>query len=162
MLGPYLDESLEEEPRLKFRHHLRECASCRQWAVASEPSLFFALAGQGKADPARVEACAEAVTARIRQARLARRMTGRRRPWLAAAAALVVMVGGSLAWRMTQGDGEALSTPEMEARKESPVSQAPPTVEVDMTGQDVRVYQFATDENADSAVYFVVNPAMEL
>ena len=162
MLDPYLDESLEEEPRRDFRRHLRECASCRQWAVASEPTLFFALAGKGKADPARVEACAEAVTAGIRQARLTRRMAGRRRPWLAAAAALVVVVGGGLTWRITHGGGEALPAPEMEVRTEAAASPVPPTVEVDMTGQDLRVYQFATDEDADTAVYFVVNPAMEL
>jgi len=31
-----------------------------------------------------------------------------------------------------------------------------------MAGEEVRVYQFATDEDDDTAIYFVVNPAMEL
>jgi hypothetical protein len=35
-------------------------------------------------------------------------------------------------------------------------------VEVDMNGDDVRVYQFATEEDTDTAVYFIVNPALEL
>ncbi len=31
-----------------------------------------------------------------------------------------------------------------------------------MAGEDVRVYQFATGNDDDTAVYFIVNPAMEL
>jgi hypothetical protein len=31
-----------------------------------------------------------------------------------------------------------------------------------MTGDDVRVYQFATDGEEDTAVYFIVDPALEL
>jgi hypothetical protein len=31
-----------------------------------------------------------------------------------------------------------------------------------MAGEDVRVYQFAADDDDDTAVYFIVNPAMEL
>jgi hypothetical protein len=31
-----------------------------------------------------------------------------------------------------------------------------------MAGEEVRVYQFAAEKDDDTAVYFVVNPAMEL
>ena len=31
-----------------------------------------------------------------------------------------------------------------------------------MAGEEVRVYQFAADDDSDTAVYFIVNPAMEL
>jgi anti-sigma factor RsiW len=162
MLGPYLEEKLEEERRPEFRRHLRECPECRRWAVAEDPSLLFALAGMKEADPIRVEACAQAVTAQIRQQRLARRMGARRRPWLAAAAAVAVAAGGGLVWQMTIGSGEAPSGPAMEARGEVNEKLESPTVEVDMRGEDVRIYRFANEEDADTAVYFVVNPAMEL
>ena len=33
---------------------------------------------------------------------------------------------------------------------------------MEMPGEDVRVYQFATDGDADTAVYFIVDPALEL
>jgi hypothetical protein len=39
---------------------------------------------------------------------------------------------------------------------------APPTVEVEMAGEGVRVYQFASDGDPDTAAYFIVNPALEL
>jgi predicted anti-sigma-YlaC factor YlaD len=162
MLEPYLEERLEEGRRPWFRRHLRECPECRRWAVAEDPSLLFALAGEKEADPVRVEACAEAVTTQIRQQRLERRLGARRRPWLAAAAAITIAVGGGLVWRMNIGTGETPTAPAMEARREVEGRLAPPTVEVDMRGEDVRVYRFANDEDADTAVYFVVNPGMEL
>ena len=31
-----------------------------------------------------------------------------------------------------------------------------------MPGEEIRVYQFANDEDADTAVYFIVDPALEL
>ena len=162
MLEPYLEERLEEAQRPVFRRHLRECPECRRWAVSEDPTLLFALAGEKEADPVRVEACAQAVTSQIRQQRLARRLVARRRPWLAAAAAIAVAVGGGLVWRMTIGTGEIPPGPAVEARGEAEGRLSPPTVEVDMRGEDVRIYRFANDEDADTAVYFVVNPAMEL
>jgi hypothetical protein len=38
----------------------------------------------------------------------------------------------------------------------------PPRVELDMEGEDIRIYHFAGAEGDDVAVAFVVNPAMEL
>jgi hypothetical protein len=35
-------------------------------------------------------------------------------------------------------------------------------VEVEMAGEEVRVYQFATDGDTNTAVYFIVDPALEL
>lgn len=162
MLDAYLEESMDEERRRWFRGHLRECPSCRNWALSRDPSLLFAVADAAPADPARVEACTTAVTAHIRQQRLSRRLHHRRRPWLAAAAAMVVAVSGALAWRTILSDGGSQAQPEIEAQVEDDVATTPPTVEVEMAGDDVRVYQFATDDDDDTAVYFVVNPAMEL
>ena len=39
--------------------------------------------------------------------------------------------------------------------------EPPPRVEVDMTENEVRVYQYATEDDATGAI-FIVNPAMEL
>lgn len=162
MLEPYLEEELDEESRRQLRRHLGECAPCRERALAVEPSLFFAVAGEPRVDPTGVEVCAGAVAAHIRQARIARRLGGRRRPLLAAAAALVVVIGGGVAWHLVGNGAEPPEAAVSATHTETAVAPAPPTVEIDMAGQDVRVYRFATDDSQDTAVYFVVNPAMEL
>ncbi len=162
LLSSYLDESLEEDGRGSFRRHLRECASCRELALSEDPSLLFAAAPEQIASQQDVEACAVAVTARIRQQRLARRLQKGRRPWLAAAAAIVIMIAGGLTWKVMVGDGGGSAAPGIEAFAEEHPPTVPPTVEVEMVGEDVRVYQFAVEDDSDTAVYFIVNPAMEL
>jgi predicted anti-sigma-YlaC factor YlaD len=161
-LGSYLDESLDEERRRWFRRHLHECAACRTRALAEDPSLIFAVDEATPADSARIESCVANVTAQIRQDRLARRLRPRHRPWLAAAAAMVVVVSAGLAWQSIFGDAEQPPVSMAETEVEERVA-TPPTVEVDMPEEDVRVYQFANDDDdADTAVYFIVNPALEL
>jgi anti-sigma factor RsiW len=161
MVGSYVDETLEEDRRQWFRRHLRECVSCRESALRQEPTLMFAIAPARPAVPESVEACVAAVTGRIRQDRVERRLHHRRRPWLAAAAAAVVAVSGGLAWRAMVGNEGGGSSAIGTARDiDQPVS--PPTVEVEAMGDDVRVYQFATDGDDDTAVYFIVDPALEL
>ncbi len=161
MLGPYVDETLEEDRRQWFRRHLRECPGCRQAAIAEDPSLFFTMVPVTPAPPEAVETCVAAVTARIRQDRFERRLSRRHRPWMAAAAAAVIVVGGGLAWRvMTGGDGTL--QPAVGTARDSGRNVVSPTVEVETRGEDVRVYRFATDGDADTAVYFIVDPALEL
>ena len=162
LLSSYLDESLEEDRRQSFQRHLRDCASCRESALSEDPSLLFAGAPESVISQADVEACAVAVTARIRQQRLAHRLQRRRRPWLAAAAAVVIMIAGGLIWKVTVGGIGNSATPGIEAFVERDTQTVPPTVEVEMAGEDVRVYQFAADDGDNTAVYFIVNPAMEL
>jgi predicted anti-sigma-YlaC factor YlaD len=161
MVASYLDETLEEDLRQWFRHHLRECGTCRESALEHEPSLMFAAAPATRAAPESVEACAAAVTGRIRQDRIEGRLHSRRRPWLAAAAAVVVVVSGGLAWRTMVGD-EGDGIPAAETAQGIDAGVDPPTVEVEVAGDDVRVYQFATDGHGDTAVYFIVDPALEL
>jgi predicted anti-sigma-YlaC factor YlaD len=161
LLDAYLEDTLEKDSRLVVRSHLSDCASCGEWARSVEPSLLFAMAESGPVDLARIEACAVAVTGQIRQQRLARRLQRRRRPWLAAAAAAAVALVGAGAWRLLPVDGD-IAPAVSHAVGESAQGAAPPTVEVDMNGDNVRVYQFAAEEDTDTAVYFIVNPAMEL
>jgi anti-sigma factor RsiW len=161
MVGSYVDETLEEDRRQWFRHHLRECASCRESALKQEPSLIFATTTAKPAVAESVEACAAAVTARIRQDRFERRLRHRRRPWMAAAAAAVMVVGGGLAWRAMTG-GEGALQPAVETAGDLDPRTVPPTVEVETRGEEVRVYRFATDGDTDTAIYFIVDPALEL
>ena len=162
LLSSYLDESLEEDRRRSFQRHLRECASCRESAMSEDPSLLFAWAPEPVISQQDVEACAAAVKARIRQQRLAHRLQRRRRPWLAAAAAVVIMITGGLIWKGTIGGIGDSPASGIEAFAEGDAQTVPPTVEVEMAGEDVRVYQFAADDDDDTAIYFIVNPAMEL
>lgn len=160
MIGSYVDETLEEGRRLWFRTHLRECPTCRESALREEPSLLFAMAPVAPAEPEAIEACAAAVLGRIRQDRLERRLQRRRRPWLAAAAAAIMVISGGLAWRTVNFVGNL--QPAVEAQHDSELQIAPPSVEVETTGEDVRVYQFANDEDGNTAVYFIVDPSLEL
>ncbi len=162
LLDAYLEDSLEEDQWVLFRRHFRDCTSCGEWARGVEPSLLFAMAESGPVDLARIEACAAAVTGQIRQERLAGRLLRRRRPWLAAAAAAAVVLVGAGAWRLLPVGGDVAPALSLAGGETSETVAAPPTVEVEMNGDDVRVYQFATEEDADTAVYFIVNPAMEL
>jgi hypothetical protein len=98
---------------------------------------------------------------RIRQDRLERRLH-RRRPWMAAAAAAIMVVGGGIAWRTVIDGGSGAPQPAVEVQQDPGLQISPPTVEVEMAGEGVRVYQFANDEDADTAVYFIVDPALEL
>jgi len=161
-IGSYLDETLEEDRRLWFRNHLRECPTCREAALREEPSLLFAAAPEAPAKTELIEACALAVTARIRQDRLERHLHRRRRPWMAAAAAVVMVVGGGFAWRVMVGGGDGTLQPGVEISRDLEAQTSPPTVEVEMDGEEVRVYQFATEGDVDTAVYFIVDPALEL
>ncbi|MCJ7755726.1 MAG: zf-HC2 domain-containing protein [Thermoanaerobaculales bacterium] len=161
MIGSYVDETLEEGRRHWFRTHLRECPTCRESALREEPSLLFAMAPAAPGEPEAIEACAAAVMGRIRQDRLERRLH-RRRPWMAVAAAATLVISGGIAWRTMISGGSGTLQPVVEGLRDAELQQSPPTVEVEMSGEDVRVYQFANDANADTAVYFIVDPALEL
>ena len=164
LLAGYLNEELEEPDRVAWRQHLLGCATCRVMALEREPSLLFALASRRETDSERVEACTASVLASIRTQRLERQIHRRRRPWLAAAAAAVLALGGGLAWHeigherpVTQASvmpTPGSRNPEAQARQQSP------EVDVENDGANVRVYQLATDEN--TTVTFVVDPSLEL
>jgi len=159
LLDAYLDEELEGEVRAAWRGHLAECEPCRQNAVRREPTLLFATTPPPSAATAETAACVRTVRALIHQDRLESRLRRRAHRWLAAAAAIVVLLAGGLAWRMVRpGPAPAV------AAQAPPAAMTPgpaPEVEIRMEQPDIRVYQFAVDD-PDMAVTLVVNPAMEL
>jgi len=173
LLSAYLEESLDEVRRTGFRAHLRSCDQCRDFAIAEDPTLVFSLARGSDPAPERIEACVTAVIASVRQERLERRLRPSRRPWLAVAAALLMAVIASTAWWLTggqsgetpqiQADAHEVGTAGPVAPEETPtLIEPPPRVEVDMTQEEVRVYQYAIGDDGTTGAVFIVNPAMEL
>jgi predicted anti-sigma-YlaC factor YlaD len=173
MLAAYLDDSLDEVRRASFRAHLRSCASCRAFALAEEPTLIFALAAPREPEPARVEACVTAVTAGIRQERLRRQLREPRRPWLAAAAAVLMAVAGVGGWWLGSDRAGVSTAYQAEVRDDAEVEatltregtveiEPPPRIEIDMAQEEVRVYQYAIENDDSTGAVFIVNPGMEL
>ena len=161
-LEQYLDDVLEGSRRESFRRHLRECRECRAWAIGVEPTLVFAAIETRAPDPDRVAACTASVMAQIRQQRLGRGLRPHRRRWLAAAAALLTAVVGGAGWWFAGNDRPSPpGAAAVEARDASGSDALPPRVQVNMPDEGVRVYQFADDENRNTAVYYIVNPALE-
>lgn len=166
LLQAYLDERLEGEPRAEVRRHLSSCPRCRERALGREPTLLLTLAERRPPRPRDVEACVASVMSQVRQGELGRRIhRPRRRWWLAAAAAAAVAIGAGVTWRGGWVDGP----PAAPTVRPAVVGAAddlgqpgpPPRFEVDMPADQIRVYQYAEDRDGDSAVYFVVNPALE-
>ena len=174
LLPAYLDDSLDEVRRAGFRAHLRSCDRCREFALAEDPTLIFALARQVEPEPAQIESCVAAVMSGIRRDRLERRLRPSRRPWLVAAAAVLVTVIAAGAWWIQsesaggsiplQADAHAIETPDMSAVVDEVPAQIepPPRIEVEVTQEEVRVYKYAIEDDASTGAVFIVNPGMEL
>ena len=165
-IDSYIADDMNDAERADFRSHMGACRKCREVAFIKDPTLLFAAIPRREPDSAQIDACAQAVTALIRQDRLEQRMrSGVPRWMMAAAAVLVLAIGlGFVSMRSS-----AVSVPVAElgidavVATEVPAPKAePPRVEVEMAGEGVRVYQFAQEEDAKTAVYFIVNSAMEL
>jgi hypothetical protein len=184
LIDAYVDDALDEHRRHGWRDHLRSCAECRERALAAEPTLLLGLASAQEPAPQRVEDCVRSVQAMIRQERLQRRLGPRRpRPWMAAAAAVIMALGLGAVWHLGSGpglEGGAARVAEDAVGQEPtgrtgtvpdeadpaaplPAGQAPaPEVRVDMDGEGVRVYHFAAaGGDDDTTVAFIVNPALE-
>ena len=159
LLDAYLADALDEPRRTALRSHLRSCGRCREAAVRTDPSLLFVAAPPGEPDPGRIEDVTRAVLMQVRQQRLQRRL-GHRRPWLAAAAAVVLSLIGIAGWRLL-APGSA-SEPAAMGAQVAEAPSPPPRIEVDMAGAGVRVYQYADQQDGDTAVTFIVNPQLEL
>jgi len=113
------------------------------------------------------------VIAGIRQERLEKRLQPSRRPWFAAAAVIVVAIIAATVWWLNTGQTGGVTPQQanvLEVEAAGPAagdevavaSEPPPRVEVDMTHEEVRVYQYAIGDDATTGAVFIVNPAMEL
>lgn len=160
-LESYLEDSLDEPSREAFRSHLRSCPDCRELAIRREPALVFAAIESPEPDPIQVAACTASVMSQIRQQRLARRLHPRRRTWLAVAAVVVIALAGVGGWWLSRSDQHPTPTAAVEANDTTSPEPLPPRVHVDMPGEGVRVYHFADEGNDGTAVYYIVNPALE-
>ncbi len=162
LIEAYLADDLDDPRRRAFREHLGSCGSCREKAVGIDCSLLLCAVPPRAGNPEKIEAVTQAVMGQIRQQRIERRLHPPRRRWLAAAAMVVVSLVGVTGWRLlsTGGDGAVPET--VAAVQAAEQSAPPPRLEVDMAGEGVRVYQYADDGDGDTAVYFIVNPSMEL
>jgi len=109
----------------------------------------------------------------VRQERLQKQLRPSRRPWLAAAAAVMLAIIASTAWWMSgnqaddlpqlQADAHEIEVSVPSAVEVIPVpAEPPPRVEVDMIQDEVRVYQYAIGDDVTTGAVFIVNPAMEL
>jgi hypothetical protein len=161
LVRPYIEDALAEEDRKEFRCHLRECQACRELALREDPSLWLDATQTPAADLAKIDECARSVSALIHHDRLSRRLAPRRRLWAAAAAAVVVCaLSLGILWRETPDHPSGSSTSETGAT-EANTDAPPPRLEIEPEdGDTVRVYQYAQDDE-DTAVYFVVNAALE-
>ncbi len=85
----------------------------------------------------------------------------------------MAIIAASMWWiksGMTRVPAPMLQADAHEAEIVSPVivdevpsaAEPPPRVEVDMTQEEVRVYQYAIGDDATTGAVFIVNPAMEL
>lgn len=163
-LEDYCADRLDESQRAEVREHLAGCQDCRVQAIAFDPTLMFAAMSISETDHQRVERCADSVATMIRQDRLQRRLRSPRRTWLAAAAAVLVVLTGSVLWRTTaHGPVGSSATPTVGPVVAAATETAPPPrVEVEMGEENLRVYQFSDAGDENTAVYFIVNEAMEL
>lgn len=173
LFSAYLDDSLDEVRRTALRAHLSGCDECRDAAIRLEPTLALSLAGQSEPREERIEACVTAVMAGVRQEKLERQLKPGRRPWLAAAAAVVLAVIASTVWWVNSGgpgetpalqaDAQLVETADQTVVEDAPaVVEPPPRVEIEMPQEEVRVYQYAIGDDASTGAVFIVNPSMEL
>lgn len=163
-LDDYCEDRLDEAARCEFRRHLTTCADCRATAIEQDPTLMFASMPQLEPAGEEVDACVHAVQAMIRNDRLNRRLLAPKRRWFAAAAVALVALAAAVLWRSPVfGPAGGPVAPASGAAVAAATEPAPPPqVEVEMNQENLRVYQFSDAGDENTAVYFIVNEAMEL
>jgi len=154
---------LEGATEREVREHLAGCAACREAVVGHDPALALAWAVAAEPAPADDERFVGEVMAQIHQRRLERTLVRSRARLLAAAAALVALLGGALVVRqlaVPAGDGVAqLSVAAAPSRAAVP---DPAFVEVDGSGAWLYQLTPASDSRDAIQVAFIVDPHLEL
>lgn len=158
-LQAFLALELVENEERQVRAHLRECTSCQEVAAEREPALFFASALAAAGPAVEDEGFVPAVMAAVHQRRLETRLKARRRRWLAAAVVAGVLLAGVGALRHGEFRPSVVGQ-----RVDSPASAYPPlpVVEVEVEGEDVRLYQLAGSASGEVQVAFIIDPGLEL
>ena len=130
-----------------------------------DPVLLLSSAVLKEPSMEQVGACVGAVTALIHQDRLQRRISKPKWRWMVAAASVVASVGAGVAWWSSHPGFEeggmpfSQDAPSVAAQWEDP---PPPHVEVETSGGDLRVYQFADTGDGNTAVVYIVKESLEL
>ena len=158
-LAAFVALDLDSRDEENLREHLTVCPACRQALGEREPSfhLVWPLAAiVGEED----EAFTGEVLAGLHQRRLQRRLAIRRPGLLAAAAALIALLGGALAVR--QGGWWTVSAERSSERAVANSVQTPYPSFVEVQADGVRVYQVAVAGKDAIGVAVVVKPGLEL
>lgn len=166
LMPHYLDDSLDEAQRRLWRQHLRSCAECRTRALNEDPSLLLSMSAPASVDRLRVDACVANVGALIRQESLKQRIHRPTKWWVAAAAAVLLMISAGVFRATAPGSTPLLAstdaTSTAKPAKTTPEKVQPPRMDLDMTRDGLRMYQFAGSGDENSAAYFIVDENLEL
>lgn len=160
----YLALELDVEREHGVRDHLTTCRSCRDLYLVAEPSLLFSMMSAPPVSSDEGQFVAS-VLAGVHQARIDSRVRARqKRGYLALAAALVLAVSGTLAYRLSSHTATVAVAP---APTETPDAVGSLDVEpafVAVEGEGVRLYQMATTPESGQPVQvaFIVDPRLEL
>lgn len=157
LLPQLVELSLAPEVERGVREHLATCADCRAALESEEPILGFALRLAETPGPADEEFVAS-VLGGVHQRRGERRVHHGPRRWLAAAAVVVAVLGGSLFLR-------SRLAPEAPARVAAVRAERPTASEValvEVEGEGVRLYQLSPAGSPEVQVALVIDPRLEL
>lgn len=157
LLPAYVALELGAADERAVREHIDGCSACQQEAIELDPLLTLALP-LARTKVQEDDFFVAGVMAGVRQRRLEKKLVNRRAPWMAAAAALVVMIGGYTVLRERMNP-----TPVMAVQ--TPVVKPIQTTEkafVEVREGGVRVYQRAGDAKDRMQIAFVVDPQAEL
>jgi hypothetical protein len=140
--------------------HLRKCDACLEYAVSADPDNFFrAIGGEELVPPGGIDAFASDVMSQIRvreaEAPAAKRfLVAPRR--LAAAAAIIVAIGGS--WFGYERANRPLAAPVVAAARKQPLTTKP-VVET-YQSQNATIVEMPSQGGSDANVVMIFDDAL--
>lgn len=160
----YLEEGLDESRREEWRAHLQSCTECSTRAIKEDPTLLFLTGASSTIDTAGVERCVHDIGALIRHEKFKKRVRRPQRWWYASAAAVLLMISTSFFWAKNDAPEPRLAASETQPTVGAEVNEQsqPPRMDVEMSHQGLRVYQYADAGDGNSAAYFIVDKDLEL